>query len=85
MQNLTALNGCDSTHTINLTVKPQRDTTLNATICQGQSLHGYTTSGKLLRYTECRQRLRQHPQPKPHRAAQREYFRKRQHLPGREL
>ncbi|MDZ7846983.1 MAG: hypothetical protein U5L96_09525 [Owenweeksia sp.] len=45
VQNLTALNGCDSTHTINITVLPDYDTTITATICAGGVLYGYTTTG----------------------------------------
>ena len=40
-----AANGCDSTRTLNLVVKPKSFTTYNQVICDGQSYQGHTTSG----------------------------------------
>ena len=46
---LTAINGCDSTVTTNLTEKPLIETSQNVTLCAGQSItvgaHTYNTSG----------------------------------------
>ena len=40
-----AANGCDSTRTLHLTVKPIVSTSVTATICQGQNYAGHTTTG----------------------------------------
>ncbi|MGZ5134675.1 MAG: T9SS type B sorting domain-containing protein, partial [Flavitalea sp.] len=40
-----AANGCDSTRTLHLTVKPKSKTTIAATICEGENYAGHTTPG----------------------------------------
>lgn len=42
IQNLKTVHGCDSTVTLNLTVNPVKDSTINATICSGST---YTENG----------------------------------------
>jgi hypothetical protein len=41
----TAANGCDSTRTLTLTVLPQIQTSVNQSICIGESFAGYTATG----------------------------------------
>ncbi|MGC4037447.1 MAG: gliding motility-associated C-terminal domain-containing protein [Chitinophagaceae bacterium] len=41
----TAANGCDSTRTLNLTVKLKSYSTLDASICEGDAFDGHTASG----------------------------------------
>lgn len=40
--------GCDSVKTLDLTVFPKADTTINQSICEGQSYAGYTVTGSFL-------------------------------------
>jgi hypothetical protein len=40
-----AINGCDSTRTLHLTVLPVFNTTITASICQGENYAGHTATG----------------------------------------